>query len=90
MAVTKVQQIAHDIRMLTEDERQELVAEVLPLLLLTQGSLQAVTCALDALSIEELDVLVEHARIRNTALSETTIATVLRDTLHATRTSQAE
>jgi hypothetical protein len=86
MAVTKVQQIAHDIRMLTEDERQELVAEVLPLLLLTHGSLQAVTCALDTLSTEELDVLVEHARTRNTALPETTIATVLRDALHATRT----
>jgi hypothetical protein len=86
MAATKVQQIVHDIRMLTEDERQELVAEVLPLLLLTQGSLQAVTCALDTLSIEELDALVEHARTRNTALPEITIATVLRDALHATRT----
>jgi hypothetical protein len=86
MAAAKVQQIAHDIRMLTEDERQELVAEVLPLLLLTHGSLRAVTCALDTLSTEELDALVEHARTRNTALPETTIATVLRDALHTTRT----
>jgi hypothetical protein len=86
MAQAKVQQIVHDIRMLTEDERQELVAEVLPLLLLTRGSLQAVTCALDTLSTEELDALIEHARTRNTDLPETTIATVRRDALHATRT----
>jgi hypothetical protein len=38
MAEAKVQQIAHDIGMLTEVERQELVVEVLALLLLTQGS----------------------------------------------------
>ena len=86
MAEARVQQIARDIRMLTEDERQELVAEVLPLLLFTQGSLQVVTRALDTLSTEELDALVEHARTGNTALPETTIATVLRDALHATRT----
>jgi hypothetical protein len=88
MAAVKVQQIAHEIRMLTEDERQELVAEVLPLLLLTQGSLSAITCALDTLSTEDLDALVEHARTRNTALAETTVATVLRDALQATRTSR--
>jgi hypothetical protein len=86
MAEAKVQQIARDIRMLTDDERQELITEVLPLLLLTQGSLQAITRALDTLSTEELDALVEHARTRNTALPETTITTVLCDALHATRT----
>ena len=63
MAEAKVQQIAHEIRMLTEVERQELIAEILPLLLLTPGSVQAVTLVLDALSTEELDALVEHARI---------------------------
>lgn len=72
--------------MLTDDERQELVAEVLPLLLFTQGSVPAVIRALDTLSTEELDALIEHARTRNTALPETTIATVLRDAFHATRT----
>jgi hypothetical protein len=86
MAEARVQQIAYEIRMLTEVERQELVAEVLPLLLLTQGSLQAVTRALDTLSTEELDALVEHARTRNTVLPETTLTTVLRDALYATIT----
>jgi hypothetical protein len=86
MAETRVQQIAHDIQMLTEVERQELIAEVLPLLLLTRGSVQAVTRALDTLSTEELDALVEHARTRNTTLPETTLAAVLRDALHTTRT----
>jgi hypothetical protein len=86
MAEAKVQQIAHEIRMLTEVERQELVAEVLPLLLLAQGSMQVVTRALDALSTENLDTLVEHARMRNTAIPETTRSTVLRDALHTSRT----
>jgi hypothetical protein len=86
MAEAKVQQIAHEIRMLTEVERQELVAEVLPLLLLAQGSMQVVTRALDALSTENLDALVEHARMRNTAIPETTSSTVLRDALHISRT----
>jgi hypothetical protein len=89
MAEARVQQIAHEIRMLTDVERQELVAEVLPLLLLTQGSLQAVIRALDTLSTEELDALVEHARTRNTALPETTLTMVLRDALHATRTPRS-
>ena len=84
MAETKVQQIAHEIRMLTEVERQELIAELLPLLLLTPGGVPAMTRALDALSAEELDALVEHARMRNTALPETTLSTVLRDGLHTT------
>ena len=61
MAEAKVQRIAHAIRMLTEAERQQLIVEILPLLLLTQGSVQAVTRALDALSTEELNALVEHA-----------------------------
>jgi hypothetical protein len=82
MAEAKVQQIAQEIRMLTEVERQELIAEILPLLLVTQGSVQAVTRALDALSTEELDALVEHARMRNAAIPETTLSTVLRDALH--------
>jgi len=84
MAEAKVKQIAHEIQMLTEVERQELVAEILPLLLLTQGSVQVVTRVLDALSTEELDALVEHARIRNTAIPATTLSTVLRDALHTT------
>ena len=70
--------------MLTEVERQELIAEVLPLFLLTQGSVQGVTHALDGLSTEELDALVEHARMRNTALPEITLSTVLHDALHIT------
>ena len=86
MAEARVQQLADEIRMLTEAERQELVAEVLPLLLLTQGSVRAVTYALDTLSTEELDALVEHARTRNSAVPDTTIATVLHDALHAVRT----
>ena len=86
MAETKVQQIAHEIRMLTEVERQELIADILPLLLLTQGSVQAVIRALDALSTEELDALVEHVRMRNTSISETVLSMVLRDAIHASRT----
>ncbi len=86
MAEAKVQQLADEIRMLTEAERQELVAEVLPLLLLTQGSVRAVTHALDVLSTEDLDALVEYARTRNSAIPDTTIATVLHDALHAVRT----
>ena len=42
--------LADEIRMLTEAERQELVAEVLPLLLLTLGSIQAVTRVLPVFS----------------------------------------
>jgi hypothetical protein len=88
MAETKVQQIAHEIRMLIEVERQEFIAEILPLLLLTPGSVQAVIRALDALSTEELDALVEHARMRNTAIPETTLSTVLRDALHTSRAAR--
>jgi hypothetical protein len=84
VAEAKVQQIAHEIWMLTEVERQELIAELLPLLLLTPGSVQIVTRALDALSTEELDALVEHARLSNTAIPETTLSTVLCDALHTT------
>ena len=86
MAEAKVPQIAHEIRMLTEVERQEFIAELLPLLLWTPGRAQTVTRTLDALSTEELDALVEHARMRNTALPETTLSTVLRDALHTSRT----
>lgn len=89
MAEARVQQIAHEIRMLTEAERQELMAEVLPLLLVTRGSVQAVMRALDTLSTEELDALVEHARNRNKTLPDTTIAAVLHDALDATRTSRS-
>lgn len=74
--------------MLTEAERQELVIEVLPLLLMTRGSVQAVMRALDTLSTEELDALVAHARHRNTTLPETTIAAVLRGALTTTRTAR--
>jgi hypothetical protein len=84
MAEAKVQQIAQEIRMLIEVARQELIAEILPLLLLTLGSVQAVTRVLDALSTEELDALVEHARMRNIAIPETTLPTVLRDALYTT------
>jgi hypothetical protein len=86
MAEAKVQQIAHAIQMLTAVERQELITEILPLLLLTPGSVQAMPRILDALSTEELDALVEHARMRNTTIAETTLSTVLRDALHTSRT----
>jgi hypothetical protein len=79
-----VQQIAHEIQMLTAVERQELITEILPLLLVTQGSVQAATRALDVLSTEELVTLVEHARMRNPAISATTLSTVLRDALRTT------
>ena len=88
MIEAKVQQIAHEIRMLTEVERQELIAEILPLLLWTQGSMRVMTRALDALSTEELDAFVEHARMRNTAIPDTTLSMVLRDALHTSRTSR--
>lgn len=85
MGKTRVQHLTQEISRLTEAERQELAEAVLPSLLLTREGLQAIDRALQTLPTEELDALVERLRNKNQDLSDSAIATVIREALQATR-----
>ncbi|HVO34164.1 MAG TPA: hypothetical protein VMT21_01285 [Gemmatimonadales bacterium] len=85
MDSSKVAALKHEILALPEPERQELARAVLPALLLTPAGFAEIDEALACLSDDELDALVERARVRAADLSEESIATVIAEALRAAR-----
>ena len=86
MEETKVKALKQAILDLPEGKRQQLAQELLPLLLATPTALKGIDEALQALSDEEVDALVERARGRTGDLPEETIAPVIGEALRAFRT----
>ncbi len=86
MEETKVKALKQAILDLPEGERQQLAQELLPLLLATPTALRGIDKALQTLSDEDMDALVEHARRRAGDLPEETIVTVIGEALRAFRT----
>lgn len=84
MDESKVKTLTRQIMALPEAERQQLAREILPLILTTRPGLEGIDQALQALSDEELDALVERARTRRD-LTETSVATVIVEALRAAR-----
>ena len=85
MSEFKVKVLTQEIMALSDDERQRLAQEVLPLLLSTRAGLAGIDQALAALSDEELDALVERARRRSRDLPDVTVAAVIGEALRAVR-----
>ncbi len=85
MDEAKVKALTQEIMALSEEERQQLAQEVLPLLLTTRAGFAGIDRALQALSDEEMDALVERARGRSRDLPDTTVAAVIGDALRAVR-----
>jgi hypothetical protein len=85
MEDTKVKALKQAILDLPEGEQQQLAQEILPLLLTTPTALKGIDQALQALSDEEVDALVERARGRTRDLPEETITTVIGEALRAVR-----
>ena len=85
MDTAKVAALKREILALPEAEQQALARELLPELLLTRPGLAQIDEALDALSDEELDGLVERARARARGLSEDTVAAAIAEGLKAAR-----
>jgi hypothetical protein len=84
MASSKIRSLAEQIRALPDDDRQALAQEVLPVLLGTRASLEAIGRALTTLSDEELDMLIERARAQ-ADLPETAAAAVIGEAVRAVR-----
>jgi hypothetical protein len=84
----KVKALAEEIMALPGGEREQLAQEILPLLLGTRAGLEGVDRALQALSDQELDALVERARSRGRDLPEAFVATVIGEALRAARASR--
>lgn len=87
MDTAKVAALKREILALPEAEQQALARELLPELLLTRPGLAQIDEALEALSDEELDGLVERARARPRGLSADTVAAVIAEGLKAARSS---
>jgi len=85
MAQSKVKALTQEILALPDAERQQLAEEVLPLLLTTRAGLAGIDEALQALSDEELDALVERARRRGQDPRDATVAAVIGEALRAVR-----
>ena len=85
---TKVKHLAQEIRTLTNEERDELATEALPLLLQTKSGLIGIDNTLQTLSDEELIALVEDARIKNRNIPEPTLTMVIGDALRAARSAR--
>ena len=85
---TKVKHLAQEIRTLTNEERDELATEALPLLLQTKSGLIGIDNTLQTLSDEELIALVEDARIKNRDIPEPTLTMVIGDALRAARSAR--
>ena len=64
MDKSKVKALTQEILALPEAEREQLAEEVLPVLLTTRPGLAGIDHALQALSDQELDALIERARSR--------------------------
>lgn len=85
MDESKVKDLTKEILALSEDERQQLAREVLPLRLTTRPGLAGIDMALDALSDEKLDALVERARSRGRDLPDPTVAALTGEALRTVR-----
>ena len=82
---TKVQSLVAEIEALSEAERQALAQEVLPLLLSTHAGLQEIDRALEALSDQELDAVVERARHRAGTLGDEAVTAIIDEAIRAVR-----
>ena len=82
---TKVQSLVAEIEALSEAERQALAQEVLPLLLSTRAGLQEIDRALEALSDQELDAVVERARHRAGTLGDEAVTAIIDEAIRAVR-----
>lgn len=85
MDESKVKTLSQEIMALPDAERQQLAQEILPVLLTTRAGLAGIDRALQALSDEELDTLVERARARGRDLPDATVAAVIGEALRAVR-----
>ena len=85
MNTAKVKSLTQAILALPDEERQELAQQVLDVLLTTRSGLEEIDRALEGLSDEELDALVERARRRAHDLPEATVAAVIGEALRAAR-----
>ena len=85
MDQAKVKALTQEILALPDAERQRLAVEILPVLLTTRAGLAGIDEALQALSDEELDALVERARRRGRDLPDATVAAVIGEALRAVR-----
>lgn len=85
MDESRVKALAEEIMALPDPERQQLAQEVLPVLLTTHAGLAGIDQALQALSDEELDVLVERARSRGRDLPDATVAAVIGEAIRVGR-----
>ena len=85
MDQAKVKALTQEILALPDGERQRLAEEILPVLLTTRAGLAGIDEALQALSDEELDALVERARSRGRDLPDATAAAVISEALRAVR-----
>lgn len=83
---TKVQSLIAEIEALSEAERQALAQEVLPLLLSTRAGLREIDRALEALSDQELDALIERARERAGPLGDEAVTAIIDEAIRAVRT----
>jgi hypothetical protein len=88
MDTGKIRGLTQAILALGDDELQTLAHEVLPVLLTTRAGLEEIDRALQALSDEELEAVVERARRRAGTLSETTVAAVIGEALRAARSER--
>ena len=85
MNTAKVKSLTQAILALPDEERQVLALLVLDVLLTTRSGLEEIDRALEGLSDEELDALVERARRRARDLPEATVAAVIGEALRAAR-----
>ena len=85
MDKSKVKALTQEILALSEAEREQLAEEVLPVLLTTRPGLAGIDQALQALSDQELDALIERARSRGRDLPDSTVAEVIGEALRAVR-----
>jgi len=85
MHPSKVEALTREILALPEAERQQLAEEILPVLLTTRPGLAGIDQALQSLSDEEVDALLERARSRGRDLPDTTVAAVIGEALRAVR-----
>jgi hypothetical protein len=85
---TKVKALTQEILALSEDERQQLARQVLPILLTTRAGLEGINEALRTLSDQDLDTIVERARHRTRDLSSAALAEVIEEALRAARASR--
>lgn len=82
---SKVRALMQEILALPDAERQQLAEEVLSVLLTTRPGLAGIDQALQALSDQELDALIERTRSRGPDLPGSTVAVVIGEALRAVR-----